>query len=1141
MPIKTRHQRQIAEQDGTAPSPPRMLADPPRARRTRVQKSSATPSSSAKAGPSTSKDTGRNTQRGRTRGGRRAAHSSKPTQDDTAEISEESTQQDVSAQSDASTQAEGSVDPPVDVSDGEIPTSLLGTATHPVSVSPPLDSQQSKAKAESADAGNSRSSLTAHPVHDTEEVSVSPSAAHPVHGNEGLFPSPRVSPAVTISAPVDTQRPEVASASFSNPGSNLTATKEFISAETQTSPSHVAPEREVPNVLDDVPEREIPNVLNLPSSHEKPYSFMQVFVDSHPPTDMSTKPSKSLDSVGFAIPTEQLPYLFALAGKLNPLLKDMRNDPVVDKVVRESRLTRAVNVAITTTRIRSKRVQKAIPLSFVHMPQDVPVPPYTNIAQSASKQSMRDPESNECRFMSKPGTAKRRLALEKSEANGSPQKRSRSGIRIGVRKVPDPIDEDGRAALGRFRDVPVEIVDDENTIREEDRNFWISNKNPYTNEEVPGSIPQPPQAPDTGSGQHEIVPETPRTRGWGLSSFIPSAQTVSKFIPVPFSSRRAPSADTNTSKTDVKSTQHKTTVPVNESETDSVPPMAKQPLEIPHWNLVQPQAEDLNGPSRMRSPDLIVSSTRTESSSAPNPWKRRYAAQLLTRGEAQEYHKLKKEKAKLRAKKAKLEEEEARIAQEKKALQEERAKVQATHAAAQIPGGKRKRPPSPDVIPNPPGGGFGMNLDYFPYDSSDEEDEDEEGQDTPTKPRPRKKARTSSSSNTSTGNDRSASPYEGTRFDVPEKSSPPSAYNPFRRSAAARAAQAQQHEAEITSSKQDASDVTPSKHPGRFTVPSPSDDSDDDEEDEEDDSIPPHKRFYARHRPDPNRERTGPLAIWANATREGLNPLACPTASAPASTPSDSPKPPANTPRWVDPVERARSQALKHQPAIGSRLRESSRLSTSTVGSEKGDNDAIEEADSQAGAEAEPKETEYDPRRPALPASFVRSQQQKTNFGAEVSPITRALETEDVSSLKDTSSAANLEGIRWAYPEFGKTLSDKVREEIADTNEARWAYPEFEKTMSDKVREEIVNKSDFDGYYKFTRATYFVWKVIKAREEKEALATAESAASTYQREELSSRVRACLDQTFDEDKFSGSDVDAFKGTFKSWRASEVGA
>ncbi len=79
--------------------------------------------------------------------------------------------------------------------------------------------------------------------------------------------------------------------------------------------------------------------------------------------------------------------------------------------------------------------------------------------------------------------------------------------------------------------------------------------------------------------------------------------------------------------------------------------------------------------------------------------------------------------------------EEDRKAKEAEALKEAQRKAE----MATTPGQKRKRV-SPDTIPNPKGCSFGMDLDYFGYDSSDEDEEPV----TPSK-QPNKIRRTSES------------------------------------------------------------------------------------------------------------------------------------------------------------------------------------------------------------------------------------------------------------------------------------------------------------------------------------------------------------------------------------------------------------
>ncbi|MCJ1426347.1 hypothetical protein MMC29_004250 [Sticta canariensis] len=83
---------------------------------------------------------------------------------------------------------------------------------------------------------------------------------------------------------------------------------------------------------------------------------------------------------------------------------------------------------------------------------------------------------------------------------------------------------------------------------------------------------------------------------------------------------------------------------------------------------------------------------------------------------------------------------------------------------ATTPGTKRKRLPSPDTIPNPRGSSYGMDLDYFGFDSSDECDEIDN---TPTKPRPSKSRRISEpgdSESSMIGDPQNARPYSGILF-----------------------------------------------------------------------------------------------------------------------------------------------------------------------------------------------------------------------------------------------------------------------------------------------------------------------------------------------------------------------------------------
>lgn len=86
---------------------------------------------------------------------------------------------------------------------------------------------------------------------------------------------------------------------------------------------------------------------------------------------------------------------------------------------------------------------------------------------------------------------------------------------------------------------------------------------------------------------------------------------------------------------------------------------------------------------------------------------------------------------------------------------------------------KRKRRSSPDVIPNPEGASYGMDLDYFVMSSSDNESDGDEEDPLPSK-RPRYNDCMPSPENENEEDLRHARPYQGTMFDKPVRpKSPP--------------------------------------------------------------------------------------------------------------------------------------------------------------------------------------------------------------------------------------------------------------------------------------------------------------------------------------------------------------------------------
>ncbi|KAL9120911.1 MAG: hypothetical protein Q9187_002529 [Circinaria calcarea] len=214
--------------------------------------------------------------------------------------------------------------------------------------------------------------------------------------------------------------------------------------------------------------------------------------------------------------------------------------------------------------------------------------------------------------------------------------------------------------------------------------------------------------------------------------------------------------------------------------------------------------------------------------------------------------------------------------------------------------GKKRKRYSPDVIPNPKGCSYGMDLDYFGDSSSDDEAAEE---DTPTKPS--KRARVSPR-NPSTpprkpiGDLTKATPYTGITFADPRSNlfdnvntSPPVVYIP-----------------------------TPSI---TFEVPY---DSDSFEEEESDDNV-----FGS------------PAQSHTDATAQNaISTIADPGPPPPRPNPSHATLPSTGPiSSDTDALARARSQALRYTPRQPSGLRASSRLSSSTVASDIGNEQPLED------------------------------------------------------------------------------------------------------------------------------------------------------------------------------------------------------
>ena len=1148
--MRTRHQRQLAEQAGAAPSPQRVLTDGPRPKRTRAQKSTATEHSSqaqpvnqpSSVQPPTSARASRISHRGRPRGTRRAAQPQVATQEDGTETSDASTQLDASAPSDVSTQADGAPGGTREDENGEIPISLFGSATHPVSATSGRPLSVTTQPEPVANVGTPPSGLTTQPVCTFGTPIDSLLVTHPVSAVGTTKPStpvaqPKSSPSETallfsqiLSSPVTLGTlPSQNGATGTPSGLALVewpdASPEFTPQEpvTEGRPSPKLSGTQVPHSAARSESAEMasglsvaqpsysatPGTLNLPVTRDKPFSVMHTLVNSHPPTTQASGPPSPSQSLAFAIPTEQLPFHWLLACRFNPGMQDLYSHPLVNKIYKESPLTRDldIEVAVTYAEKKRKRVDD----------NDIASPDFSNHARNTGASKIRIYPANTSvsgrimrQHFTKLAVEKRRTVLGESasqaKANESPENNPspRKRVKTAIQRIPDMYDEDGNLTLGKWKDVVVEVNEAESrTPRvQTPSTSFIENqppaeRNPYVGDEVPESSEQPLQGLFAEAQEQQQPPETPHARGWGLSSFLPSAQTVSKFIP--FTSRRAASAS-GTSLNNKPTFQPPASIqPANEERQEQAPstpqPLQQQtPWKRKAWTERREQNVDRDAHKESSAPGATAGLARRHHTEKSKK-------QLLTKGQIKERERLKKEKEEIRAEKERLKQEEARIAQEKKDWEEQRARVE----ASQAPGTKRKRVPSPDVIPLPPGGGFGLHPDYFTYDSS-EEDEVEEDQDTPTKPRPNKKARISSSSQNSIGDPLSATPYEAGHFSLPGQSSVVDNSNVFRKSTAVNLAAADQNDPAAKTSAA----------PTTFTVPSDSE-SDDDDDDIEAQSVdgtptkavPTHSSVASKEsEPSSSAAKASPSKSIAPGT---------------TSDPNSTTRPPSRPWQFIDPVEKARQKVLKHQPKFGSRLRESSRLSSSTVGSDAGPEvleKPVDEADETAAAAIQYNDSEYDPKRPALPPSIDPGAQPEASLDTAQVAVPNA---EDSSAIKQ--SAPNPEDeIEWAYESFKETMTPKVRAHldsmpIEDSNVADQAFTaEFEAWKEQRNSEEasgemIVNANEPD------------W-----------------VPSAYEEENLDAKVRAYIDANFTaeaEVSLSGDYMEGFEAEFQAWKAQEM--
>ena len=1081
MSMRTRNQRQLAAQAGVAPSPPHVLTDEPKVKRRRTQKSQvaeASPSSQTQLEAQSSTQPKKSTRprqtvpRSRARGARRGPQAQTATQQDAPEALHTSPQFNAAVQLDTSFPVHQDGSPLEEEANGETPASHLGSAAHPVSAAHGPSPNANAQAFSTGNDGGPTSDVAARPVPSDEALSGISPTTHPVSAARGSSPNADAQPNQELPGPSGTsqlfrqllnfpvfptaanrdamhhevrtvverhqnrlrhrRRTVPGSASppkhalgppfihsptpirpFETPGERKTRHVVYGHTSSEESsdeePSDTTTEHPDPSNPDDASHLTfppLPHIHYLPSERDKPYSLMHIWVDSHPATNDDADVTRQGESIAIAIPTDQLPYHMWLAKHLNPEHPDvLAEDHVARRVKQESKLTRDFDLVYKPRGIRGQKRKfpdddhNDVQVTSIDNTRQSRTPslrepqaqahsqvsgeqiaPTDNVRQSRTP-SPREPQARansriagaqvaSTDNVSQSRTPSPQQAQEKPRISGRVMKRNflkmarerkraaleesarayssyGKGTKLATKRVEDKYDENGMLTLGKWKDIIVEVDDTGKEIHPIQAHPSGLLGPPLVEDIPTENAPADQQnlhdeEQDLDSQAHDQVPETPRARGWGFSSFIPSVQSVTKFIP--FASRRTP-------------------------------PAAVQAQE----------ASDVRIFSAARSSDEPNIGPISSTSQKPTPFRRagqpaeRVAAlkqhQLLTKAESSELQRLKKEREELRAAKERLE-------QEKKEWEEHKAKV-ATAERTQTPGTKRKRLPSPDVIPLLPSGAFGLHPDYFTYDSSDEDSEEE--QETPTK-RPTKRSRVNSSGSDALEDSFNASPNEGGRSVIGGQTSEANGTNIFRQDVSSTG--------EVPNQK--AATNTPSTRPGAYLVPSPSDgDSDEESQEGVDDS---ETRCLTSSQSQPSS-----------------------AAQSSASNPKHAYVPKSKPWTWVDPVEKARKKALMYQPKSASRLRQSSRLSSSTVGSDAGDESA-DIAEKTAGIPAEHDNSQYDPRRPGLLPGLLPSSMQLEH-------------DKETQQIAPTSTAANEETLTANQSPYGASSDPSVTDQPSTTND----------------------------------------------------------------------------------------------------------
>ncbi|MCJ1275454.1 hypothetical protein MMC21_003257 [Puttea exsequens] len=741
----------------------------------------------------------------------------------------------------------------------------------------------------------------------------------------------------------------------------------------------------------------VPQVFNRPVGSTEPHSLVQVSIDMYAPGNDTPKPRMTL---AYAVPTHLI----------LPMLKHHSSHPSSRGTELEQLMTRHLVV--------TQLLKEDMNNTATANPNDVDMGNHNDtngiadtprLVQEPIKPTPR--KSALKKRLEKARSEREKMALTMSKSLDGP---TPGRVHI-TRTVPDAY-VDGKLFLGRKKTVtftvdiegkesPTKGVSGNNTFPDGTQHSPNMQLAPYVDEEQQNTTTEPLQGLSStlqmqNESSQQQTPRAPQARGWGLSSLLSSAQSVSKFIPIPFTSRRGPSTPRALS----------ASFPADPKPLNFNEPNPHPVVFTPRQPLSTTASLGAHYESSRRNDDIEMTDASPADSPSARLAKRNHKArpkkQLQTKAEVEEEKKRKKELQERKAYAEKVEQEKARWEQEKMEMQRKHAETETAlrreieearkqAEAAQVPGSKRKRSPSPDVIPNPVKNGYGMDLKYFGY-SDDEFDEVEVDAATACKspnesPRSAKRSRMSGPEDeVIIGDPHNAQPYTGKFFADPN--TPPKALggNVFGEAAAT----------ERPAHLFGISDRRIAKHgadfnfEGHFKCPSPSD-TDYEEttfmSTQDGSFTEPASPEAASHSTEPHSKQAEPrqsatqlpkpiapppppeprhASLPASIT---TSPIAMtPTAVAHSEPPPTTASPVSVTPTaaahsgparlFIDPVEKARQKAMQYQPHKGSRLRESSRMSTTSTA---------------AGSELDEEEvdpSEYDPKNPSLLSTTILPQ-----------------------------------------------------------------------------------------------------------------------------------------------------------------------